>query len=131
MRSNKAFTIVELMIVVVIISIMASFGVPNFAKTINRAKAKDAINNLNIIHAANILYRSRAGANLSTAANLGAINTALTLNISANGSTYACDAANTCVATGPGSIFVATVSLNTPLSAANPSCPQGTYAACP
>ena len=128
---TKAFTLVELMIVVVIISIIAAFGIPNFTKTVNRAKARDAMYNLNMIHASNMLYRSRAGANLGTAANLAAVNTALGLNINANGSTYACSSGTTCVATGPGSVFVATVTLGQPLDNSNPSCPSATYASCP
>jgi prepilin-type N-terminal cleavage/methylation domain-containing protein len=122
---RKAFTMVELIVVMVIIGMVAVFAIPNFTKTINRSKARDAVLNLNVIHASNILYRTRNGGNLNEA-NLAAINTELGLNIIANGATYACDGTD-CVATGTG--FVLTVDLDAVLSDTNPSCNGG--ASCP
>ncbi len=118
---RKSFTLIEIMIVVVIMGIMASLSVPVFTKTFNRARARDAILNLNAIHTTNVLYRVRNGANLTGANNIAAINTALDLNIIANGSTYVCNTGTTCVATGTG--FTATATLATPLVAgSNPAC---------
>jgi type II secretory pathway pseudopilin PulG len=102
----------------VIIGIIAVFSIPNFTKTINRARSRDAVLNLNVIHSSNVLYRVRSGVNL-TAANVAAINATLGLNIVANGATYVCNAV-TCVATGTG--FVVTATLATALSGANPAC---------
>ncbi len=62
---KKAFTLIELLIVIVVIGIMAAFGAANFAKSLFRAKARDAINNLSIIHAANMMYKARNGVNCS------------------------------------------------------------------
>lgn len=116
---RRAFTMVELIIVMVIIAVIAAFSIPNFTKTINRAKSRDAILNLNVIHASNVLYRARNGVNL-TAANIAAINTALGLNIIANGAAYACNG-TTCTATGTG--FTATATLASVLSpGVNPAC---------
>jgi len=56
---KKAFTMVELIVVMVIIGIMAGFGIPNFTKSINRSRARDAILNLNVIHSSDVLYHAR------------------------------------------------------------------------
>ena len=119
---------IELIIVMVIIGIIAMFSIPNFTKTINRSRARDAILNLNVIHSSNVLFRVRSGANI-TAASVGAINTTLGLNILAvNGAVYVCNAtsgtcsanAGQCVACGTG--FTVTATLATALSATNPAC---------
>lgn len=116
---RKAFTMIELIVVMVIIGFIAGFSIPGFMKTINRSRARDAILNLNVIHASNVLFRVRTGANL-TAANVAAINTSLGLNILANGgTTYVCNG-TTCVATGGG--FTVTATLANALSGTNPAC---------
>jgi prepilin-type N-terminal cleavage/methylation domain-containing protein len=135
MLSRKAFTLIEITIVVIILGILASFGLPGFTKTINKAKARDAMNNMRIIHAMNSVYFARNGVNI-TAANLSAINdptTGLGLNIVGNGSTYSCNGV-TCTATGAGSMFTVTLTLGAanPLSDVptyNPSCAPAS--ACP
>ena len=115
---QKSFTLVEIIIVVVILGIMAGFSLPVFTQTVNRSHARDAILNLNIIHASNVIYRTQTGVNL-TAADITAINTALGLNVIANGAAYSCDGTD-CVAVGPG--FMATATLASALSATNPAC---------
>ena len=110
---------VELVVVMTIIAIMAGFGIPSFTKAINRARARDAILNLNVIHASNVVYRARAGADL-TAADAAAINTALGLNIIPNSAAYVCNG-TVCTATGTG--FVVTATLASALSSGiNPAC---------
>jgi prepilin-type N-terminal cleavage/methylation domain-containing protein len=126
---NKAFTIIELMIVVIIVSIITSFGLPNFSKTLDRAKAKDALNNLSMIHAANKIYYSRQKFNLGSvgAVNLSGINTHLGLNINANGATYLCQTVagvDKCTATSSvAGVFSETVNLKSAIdNTTNPSC---------
>jgi prepilin-type N-terminal cleavage/methylation domain-containing protein len=119
---RRAFSLVEIMIVVVIMGIMAAFAVPQFGKAMARAHARDAINNLNIIHSANLMNKARTGENIS-AVDLEAINTGLGLNVIANGADYSCQDAE-CM--GVGSDFTVIVRLDSPLGTTlgttNPSC---------
>ena len=92
-RFQNAFTLIELMIVVVIIGIIASFTIPNYAKSIERAHLKDAVTQLITIHSANQIYRAQNGVFWppTNGQNLNAINTNLGLGIIANSMTYTCD----------------------------------------
>ena len=123
---RKSFTMVELIVVMVIIGIIAVFSVPNFMKTINRARARDAVLNLNVIHASNVLYKIRNSINVNQGT-IALINGALGLSINPNGATYVCNGA-TCVATNGGAGFTVTATLANPLCTTagglcpNPSC---------
>jgi prepilin-type N-terminal cleavage/methylation domain-containing protein len=46
MRKNKAFTLIEIIIVVVILGILASLSLPRLASQINKARAAEAFNTL-------------------------------------------------------------------------------------
>ncbi len=54
---HKGFTLVELMIVVIVIGILSTIGVPQFAITQERALDREAISTLGIIWAAERAYR--------------------------------------------------------------------------
>ena len=117
---RKAFTLVELMVVLMIVAILAAFTLPQFSTTINRSRARSAVTNVAIIHAANALYRARHGFN-TNAADLGTINTTLGLNIIGSGATYSCSGATQCQASGTN--YTVTGVLANPLTdASNPSC---------
>ena len=123
---------IELLMVVVIISLIAGFGIPSFTKGIERAKARDAINNLKIIHAAQQIHFARhdfynAAAGIT---DINKINGAGSLNIiQATGVTYSCDALPECRAHGPN--FRVFVRLDQTISGANPRCDNTIYTACP
>ncbi len=107
MRSRKpdtdAFTLTELMVVVVLTGMIAAFAIPNYTKSVNRVREKNAVANLGVIREAARLYISREGGTPPPAlANTAAINATLFLNIiEQEGNTYQCVIANiyTCRAT--------------------------------
>ena len=55
-RSEKGFTLVELMIVVVIIGILASIAIPKFSAMISKAKSTEAKSILNQIISLEVSY---------------------------------------------------------------------------
>ncbi|MBF0386671.1 MAG: prepilin-type N-terminal cleavage/methylation domain-containing protein [Candidatus Omnitrophica bacterium] len=106
--SKQAFTMTELIVVMVIISIIAAFGVPSFNKTMTRARARDAINNLTIISAAQALRNANFGSYFTADRLSGAdpaINTGLSLQLLSNNDIpYTCAqilTPNLCIATLP------------------------------
>ena len=117
----------ELMIVVVIIGIIAAFGIPNYQKSIQKAHERDTVAQLTALHAANLLYRSYDGAYWDTGGtdqNLAQINSTLSINIIANaGTAYNYNSAN-------GSAFTATATwaaytlrvTQAPIGTTNPCC---------
>ena len=121
---KKAFTMVELLVVMTIIGLIAAFGTPSFLKAIARAKSRDALNNMTVIHAAQQLYKVN-NTNYLAAANLAAINngtSGLGLNlISRDNTAYACTTAN-CTATPTDSAFGVTAVLASAISSTNPLC---------
>ena len=51
-KGEKGFTLVELAIVIVIIGVLAAFGVPRFRDSVERSKASEAFNYLSAIRGA-------------------------------------------------------------------------------
>ena len=45
-RTRKGFTLVELAVVIVIIGVLAAFGVPRFLQSVEKSKAAEAFNYL-------------------------------------------------------------------------------------
>jgi prepilin-type N-terminal cleavage/methylation domain-containing protein len=120
MHVKRSFTLIEIIIVLVILSLMAGVGVPVFSKAIKRSQITDATTNMSMIHAANVLYKVRNGSNV-IAADLAALNTTLGLNIIANGASYRC-ASGYCYAAIDNTEAEVQLSLATALSATNPVC---------
>jgi prepilin-type N-terminal cleavage/methylation domain-containing protein len=59
--SRKGFTLVELAVVIVIIGVLAAFGVPQFLKSVERAKAAEAFNYLSALRAAQERFLAKNG----------------------------------------------------------------------
>jgi prepilin-type N-terminal cleavage/methylation domain-containing protein len=76
MRSNKGFTLVEIMIVVAIIGLLAAIAIPSFVKARNTSQQNACINNLRQIDAAKEQWAmaTRQSDGASTAANMDDIN---------------------------------------------------------
>jgi type IV pilus assembly protein PilE len=131
--SIKAFTIMEILIVVIIVGIIAAFAIPNYGKSVDQSHTQDAIIQLSAIRTANQLYYARTSKFWPAVAgtkDVSAINTALSLNIIENAMTYTCDVPGAlgttfvCTATPASGGTNITVNQNA-LSTTNPGCPSG------
>ncbi len=60
-ESRKGFTLVELAVVIVIIGVLAAFGVPQFLKSVERSKAAEAFNYLSAVRSAQERYLAKNG----------------------------------------------------------------------
>jgi prepilin-type N-terminal cleavage/methylation domain-containing protein len=137
-KEIAAFTLIEILVVIIIISILAAFSVPNFSKSVKRARARDAINNLTAIHAAQLIYRS-LNSSFNRCNNVAAINSLNgpnSLNIVENGATYTCNDGGGAptVCTAVSGDFTVTATLANPVSlGVNPVCVSTPVAAknCP
>ena len=61
MKNNHGFTLVELAVVIVIIGVLAAFGVPRFRQAVERSKAGEAFNYLSAVRSAQERYSNRQG----------------------------------------------------------------------
>jgi len=87
------FTIMELMVVVILIGIIAAFAIPNYSNALARSHERDMRIQLQVMHAANQIYRAGTGngdfldidcVNCLTAV----INTTLSINVLPNNTVY-------------------------------------------
>jgi len=60
-KARKGFTLVELAVVIVIIGVLAAFGVPRFLKSVERSKASEAFQYLAAVRAAQERYLAKEG----------------------------------------------------------------------
>ncbi|MBL8013621.1 MAG: hypothetical protein JNN05_07210 [Candidatus Omnitrophica bacterium] len=115
------------MIVVVIVGVIALFGIPNYQRTIDIAVAKDAVSNLKLIAAAQQRYLARNSSyypSSATTVDVHSINDELKLNISQQqGVTYSCtNTAPQCSATRTGWTYSITLPTSLPVCTAG-TCP--------
>lgn len=129
----------ELLITTILIALIASFAMPQYGKSIRKAHERDAIVQLQAIHAAQILYHSQAREFLPTGAgNLNTLNAGLNINILPNEMTYsyvrtATDAYTASASwdeTGATNDFTVTIDQGS-LSNTNPCCNAATAGQCP
>lgn len=59
--SNKSFTLMELLIVVIIIGVIAGFAIPGYQKTMARQKVKRLILTATLIGGAQEIYKAKNG----------------------------------------------------------------------
>jgi len=91
-RKKFAFTLMEVMIVVIAIGLIAVYVLPNYNESIRRARERDAILQLTLLRGANYIYEARNGSYWEPVAEfpdmLAVINTNLKINIIPSGLRY-------------------------------------------
>jgi len=135
-KKNRAFTIIEVIMTMVLMAIIATYTIPNFYKSVARTVEKDIMTQVSTLHAAQVFFFQQTVTYWGPGADTAAINTGLGLSIIENQSTFDCDAPGggspatfEChgVATGASS-FTIRVTENPLLIGVNPCCESG---ACP
>jgi prepilin-type N-terminal cleavage/methylation domain-containing protein len=133
-RHPGGFSLVEIMIVVVLIGILAAFGVPGYEKMINKSRERNAILGLISINQANSVYFAKKGVYYPGAGlSLAAINSGLSIDVKALDMAYsytrsapgAYIATSDWAGSGP---FTVGVNQNPVVLGTNPYCSAG---ACP
>jgi prepilin-type N-terminal cleavage/methylation domain-containing protein len=61
LKSRKGFTLVELAVVIVIIGVLAAFGIPRFLQSVERSKAAESFAYLSAVRSAQERYNSLNG----------------------------------------------------------------------
>lgn len=69
-ENRKGFSLVELAVVVIIIGVLAAFGVPRLLKAVERSKASEAFGYLASVRSAQERYQGRQGEYASAIADL-------------------------------------------------------------
>jgi len=103
-KSQYAFTLIELMVVVILLGIIAAFGIPNFSKMQERVDEKDGAYNLGTIASAMEMYRVRNEGYPVGSGGLNFINAELSLGIIEQNMVYNCTSTNL-PAPGPGTFL--------------------------
>ena len=67
-KTRKGFTLVELAVVIVIIGVLAAFGVPKFLQSVEKSKAAEAFNYWSAVQSAEERYIAQNGIYWDTAA---------------------------------------------------------------
>jgi prepilin-type N-terminal cleavage/methylation domain-containing protein len=69
-KSRTGFTLVELAVVIVIIGVLAAFGIPQFLKSVERTKAAEAFNYLAAVRSAQERFVAQQGVYTTAATDL-------------------------------------------------------------
>lgn len=86
---GKGFTLIEILIVVILISLIAAFGIPGYGKMVRKSHERNAILGLTVINKANEVYEAKKGEFFPGAGlNLAAINNGLSIDVKALDLTY-------------------------------------------
>lgn len=84
---KRAFTLVELLIVIVIVGVLATIALPNFTKTVEKAKADQAITYLKVIRTGEKIYYAN-NSTYAACANLGELKSKLGAEVTEENYTF-------------------------------------------
>ena len=94
-RYFKAFTLMEVLVVVIIISVVLGFGVPSYYKQHERGLEKNANAQLKTIQRAQKMHKTRIGTyypdNVTPVTDIGQLNDNLNININFAAFSYECN----------------------------------------
>ena len=132
-NAKTGFTLTEVMVVMVIISLMAAFALPNYTESVRKAYERDAINHLTAIYSANQIYRAQArdfwagpgasATDINAALNLNIVSDRLTFTYTDTAGSDTFEARATLV---ENSVTIFVLRLNeASLSTTNPCCESG------
>jgi len=120
MLTQKGFTVIEILVVLIILGILFSIAIPGYYSAISNSQAQAVEHNLMAIAAAQQKYNEDHG-NYFSSSDFGAINSNLSLSLTAvDGYSYTC-AAGTCSASNQGTTV--TVDTNGNLTCTPSPCP--------
>jgi len=93
-KNNRSFTLMELIVVVIIVSVLASLAIPNLFKSVEQNYEMDAMIQLRSIYNVEQVFLTRTGGfwptELTIFAYVDTINDDLALSVLPNGFTYLC-----------------------------------------
>ncbi|MFP4473758.1 MAG: prepilin-type N-terminal cleavage/methylation domain-containing protein [Candidatus Omnitrophota bacterium] len=132
---GAGFTLTEILLVVVILGVVAGWGLPNFTKMFRRADEKDAVAQLKAVHAAQELYAARNNQQYAAAADTAAVNSDLNLSIMGQDFRYSCTTSNggldySCQALHNDEGYAVLIG-NGDIDDGNPCCDTATGESCP
>jgi len=81
-RKGKGVTLLELLIIVVIVGVLATLGLMNYGGVREKSLTKEALANLQLIAAAERIYRMEYGTYYGPESDIGDINSVLKLSLS-------------------------------------------------
>lgn len=85
-KTRSAFTLLEILVVITLVSIIAAFSIPNFTKSMEKSYESEAVAQLKILHSANRRYYAENDTFYASSANtIALINTNFSVNLSSDG----------------------------------------------
>jgi type II secretion system protein G len=112
-RSNKGFTLIELMIVVVIIGILAAIAIPKFGQATDRAKEKEADGIIKQVYTLQSAYKAQSGRFASTTKELETVGFETPTNLQNYTFNATVDAVDYCLTPTGGTYKKRCINLNT------------------